>query len=87
VGLEGGPELLVSQDLAPLPPRDDELARGDVFLQAGMRSVLESDLDLALATDLVEQPDLEHGVVGAALLAIRVPASDLDLMALHRPRR
>jgi hypothetical protein len=63
VGLAGGPELLVSQDLAPLSPEDDELARGDVFLQAGMRSVLESDLDLALATDLVEEPDLEHVVL------------------------
>jgi hypothetical protein len=54
VGLKGGPELLVSQDLVPLSPGDDELARGDVFLQAGMRSLLESDLDLAFAADLVQ---------------------------------
>jgi hypothetical protein len=80
-------ERLVSQDCVSLSPRDDELACRDVLLKAGVRSVLEADLDLSFATDLVEQPDLEHRVARPAFLAVGVPAPNLELMALHRPRQ
>jgi hypothetical protein len=87
VRIERRRKLLVSQDCVSLSPRDDELTCRDVLLKAGVRSVLEADLDLPFATDLVEQPDLEHRVLRPAFLAVGVPASDLKLMALHRPRR
>jgi hypothetical protein len=56
--------LLVTDDSVALGPCADDLPSRDVLLEARMWPVLESDLDLALPPDFVQQFDLEHGTSG-----------------------
>jgi hypothetical protein len=48
-----------------------------------MRAVLETNLDFALPSHLIEQLDLEHGDVRDPLLPIGVAPANLHGVALH----
>src|SRR5581483_3934754 len=86
VFLQARGALLVTQNVTPLTPRADELAAGDIVLEPWEWLVLEADLELAAATGVGKQLDLEHLGPGLALLSVCVEATDLELGAVHGPQ-
>jgi len=63
--------LLVAQERPSLAPRADELAACHVLLEARMRAILESDLDLPFRPTLSTSFTLLRGQAGCAALGTR----------------
>jgi hypothetical protein len=75
--------IFVSKNGFAVAPTDDQIRRSNVLLEAGMRSVFESDLDLAASTDFRHELHFQHLALRARVFAVGVQPSDLERGALH----
>jgi len=75
--------FLITQKAFGLCPWHNDLTRGYVLLEPGMGTGLKPNPEFAVASDFLDQLDLQQLAAGRALLAVGVAAAFEHAGALH----